>query len=258
MDVHAHPHTHGKKNWKSYFWEFLMLFLAVFCGFLAENQREHIVEKQRAKEYASSLLDDLISDTTNINELIFMYEGLSKNLDSFVTIVNSGNIRSTAGGKIYFYGNSADMNYRGAFHTTTINQIKSSGSIRYFPRQVQKKISEYDQYVEEMSQRQNNEPLYNMETRKYIEKIFDNSVLEEFGKIMPGFREQAGDTTMSLEKFKEINYPLLSYDPVLLKEYANNCFARKRNWRNRNLGFDLLKKIAIQLINDLKKEYHLK
>jgi hypothetical protein len=37
MEVHHHAHhDHGKKNWKSYFWEFLMLFLAVFCGFLAE------------------------------------------------------------------------------------------------------------------------------------------------------------------------------------------------------------------------------
>lgn len=37
MEVHHHAHhEHGKKNWKSYFWEFLMLFLAVFCGFLAE------------------------------------------------------------------------------------------------------------------------------------------------------------------------------------------------------------------------------
>ena len=36
MEVHHHTHaSHGKKNWKNYFWEFLMLFLAVFCGFLA-------------------------------------------------------------------------------------------------------------------------------------------------------------------------------------------------------------------------------
>jgi hypothetical protein len=39
MEVHHHAHNpaepHHKKNWKAYFWEFLMLFLAVFCGFLA-------------------------------------------------------------------------------------------------------------------------------------------------------------------------------------------------------------------------------
>ncbi|MEJ7674922.1 MAG: hypothetical protein WKF59_20040 [Chitinophagaceae bacterium] len=39
--------TKEKKTWKSYFWEFLMLFLAVFCGFLAEYQLEHKIEKDR-------------------------------------------------------------------------------------------------------------------------------------------------------------------------------------------------------------------
>jgi len=38
MEVHKHPHnvTH-KKKWGEYFLEFLMLFLAVFLGFVAEN-----------------------------------------------------------------------------------------------------------------------------------------------------------------------------------------------------------------------------
>jgi hypothetical protein len=54
MEVHHHTHAaHGKKTWKDYFWEFLMLFLAVFCGFLAEYQLEHIIEHQRAKVFAS-------------------------------------------------------------------------------------------------------------------------------------------------------------------------------------------------------------
>ena len=30
MEVHAHSHT-ARKKWTHYFWEFLMLFLAVFC-----------------------------------------------------------------------------------------------------------------------------------------------------------------------------------------------------------------------------------
>ena len=32
MEVHAHAHT-ARKKWTHYLWEFLMLFLAVFCGF---------------------------------------------------------------------------------------------------------------------------------------------------------------------------------------------------------------------------------
>jgi len=65
MEVHAHTHT-ARKKWTHYLWEFLMLFLAVFCGFLAENIREHKVEQQRAKEFARSLVQDLQNDTTAI------------------------------------------------------------------------------------------------------------------------------------------------------------------------------------------------
>jgi len=35
MEVHAQTQT-PRKKWIHYFCEFLMLFLAVFCGFLAE------------------------------------------------------------------------------------------------------------------------------------------------------------------------------------------------------------------------------
>ena len=51
MEVHKHPHhvTH-KKKWGEYLLEFLMLFLAVFLGFVAENIREHKVEREREKE----------------------------------------------------------------------------------------------------------------------------------------------------------------------------------------------------------------
>ncbi len=33
MEVHHHGHVHEKKKWKEYLSQFLMLFLAVFCGF---------------------------------------------------------------------------------------------------------------------------------------------------------------------------------------------------------------------------------
>ena len=67
MEIHHHAHHEGKKNWKSYIWEFLMLFLAVFCGFLAEYKLEHIIEHQREKKYMQLMIEDLKQDTTEIN-----------------------------------------------------------------------------------------------------------------------------------------------------------------------------------------------
>ena len=62
MEVHHHNHIKGKK-WTLYLWEFLMLFLAVFCGFLAENFRENIIEHKREMQYIKSMLADLSVDT---------------------------------------------------------------------------------------------------------------------------------------------------------------------------------------------------
>lgn len=68
MEVHHHPDLHHKpKKWKEYFLEFLMIFLAVTMGFIAENVREHFVEKRHEKGYMLSLLRDLEHDTTGIN-----------------------------------------------------------------------------------------------------------------------------------------------------------------------------------------------
>ena len=73
MEVHHHSHeSHGKKNWKSYFWEFLMLFLAVFCGFLAEYQLEHTIEKDREKQYIRS--GKKLSCIVFIHEFVLMYK----------------------------------------------------------------------------------------------------------------------------------------------------------------------------------------
>src|SRR5436190_4074040 len=69
MEVHAHTHS-ARKKWTHYFWEFLMLFLAVFCGFLAENIREHMIEVNRSQQYIHSLYEDLQSDTLKLANTI--------------------------------------------------------------------------------------------------------------------------------------------------------------------------------------------
>jgi len=69
MEVHAHTHSERKK-WTHYLWEFLMLFLAVFCGFLAENFREHTIEHQKEQKYILSMIVDAKTDTANIHTAI--------------------------------------------------------------------------------------------------------------------------------------------------------------------------------------------
>lgn len=50
-----------------------MLFLAVFCGFLAELQLEHRIENRKEKQIIAALYSDLKKDTVNLNDIIYRY-----------------------------------------------------------------------------------------------------------------------------------------------------------------------------------------
>jgi len=52
---------------KEYFKEFLMLFLAVFAGFLAESYLEYRTERHKEHDFLNSLKKDLVSDTLAID-----------------------------------------------------------------------------------------------------------------------------------------------------------------------------------------------
>jgi hypothetical protein len=71
MEVHHHSGGHqGPKHFKDYFQEFLMIFLAVTMGFLAENIREYITDNNHVVELVGQLKEDLVNDTANIQNLI--------------------------------------------------------------------------------------------------------------------------------------------------------------------------------------------
>ena len=130
MEVHHHSHTERKK-WTHYFWEFLMLFLAVFCGFMAEYQLEHKIEKNRAKEFASMLIDDLQKDTAAINFHIKFRETIYKNSDSLMYVLKYGSFEPDQDKIVKYFSVINDRRVLGASRGT-IDQLKHSGSLRYF------------------------------------------------------------------------------------------------------------------------------
>src|SRR5919107_4365308 len=90
MEVHAHDlHKVPGQGWKHYIFEFLMLFLAVFAGFLAENQREHIVEHHREKKFARRLLSDLRQDSIFFETRIKLLEERQKAYKRFLKIMTN-------------------------------------------------------------------------------------------------------------------------------------------------------------------------
>ena len=152
MEVHHHAnivdpdnHRHSRK-WTHYFWEFLMLFLAVTLGFFVENQREHFIERQRARQYAASLIEDLKIDSSELNQAILdtRYYALSADtllseLDKPINAQNDTILQQLTYRLIGY--NFYDPTL------STYNQIKNSGTLRYFNMVVIKKLNFYETAV---------------------------------------------------------------------------------------------------------------
>jgi hypothetical protein len=130
MESHAdHIHKAPSHGWKHYFFEFLMLFLAVFAGFLAENRREHFVEHPREKKFARRLLSDLRQDSIFFETRIKLLEKRQTAHKRFLNMMTDP-VRATDSAVMRGFvslltGTSND------FTTATYNQMKTSGSLRY-------------------------------------------------------------------------------------------------------------------------------
>jgi hypothetical protein len=149
MEVHHHPQT-PRKKWTHYFWEFLMLFLAVFCGFLAENQREHFVEQRREKQYIKSFIEDLKSDTGNYNRQIRYRTISQKRADSLIILLLSPE-RNRHVDSIYVCVERMGKGNLFLYNDRTIQQLKNSGDMRLISNQVASNlIMQYDQLVRDM------------------------------------------------------------------------------------------------------------
>ena len=255
MEVHAHTHTERKK-WTHYFWEFLMLFLAVFCGFLAENIREHRVEHLRAKEFAKSLVQDLQNDKSAINVQ-------KKSSEYFIAFTDSLLEHS----KIRLEGrNAAEFSFYTRFmywtvplswNRATFEQIKNSGSLRYFKNyQLLEKLMKYDGLVNQIEGEFNNHQTRGNMLLALINKIIDPGYHQGLSK----YRLLSLDTMSSdtRDYYFSTEIEPLETKRAEIREMLNMTVVQQRNLRfNIDTRLQPAKELANELINDLKKEYHL-
>jgi hypothetical protein len=245
MEVHAHTHT-PRKKWTHYLWEFIMLFLAVFCGFLAEYQLEHMIENQREKQYVESLAADLKDDTARLSEQILRQEKNVAMLDSLCFFLDTPQLAKKNGDVIYYAARMGPRSAPFVNNNRTFEQLKNSGSFRLIhnPKTSNRIMDYYAQFPWLRLLEEN----YNKEFDGYKSiavKIFDPGILR---------RQENKDGTIT----RSTDNPLLrSYDAGLLKELE--FYAVQMNGSRRSMipMLKTLKKTAEELIEYLQKQYHL-
>ena len=243
MEVHHHSHT-ARKKWTHYFWEFLMLFLAVFCGFLAENKREHMIENQRAKGLVSSLLNDLQRDTAQLNMLIKKREEKELVLDSLIGLLQKPP-ETIDRYSFYTFIAQALSYFKFSQSTGTISQLKNAGYLRYFSdNELIKNISDYEFWIQDYKSDEAIELEWITDKLKEFTAFnLDNSILSGvvFDKKLPS---GTGIVFYKPDGFQN------------LKAIVNEL--RLNNHFMLTVQAPRLKTIAEELMEYLHKKYHLK
>ena len=262
MEVHHHSPT-ARKKWTHYFWEFLMLFLAVFCGFLAENQREHYIEKHRAKQFAESLISDLRKDKAMVDTIILQI----KDLVLFIDHLNSYTQNKTIDQLDNFSlaSRAQPASYRPfAWNRATIDQIKNSGGLRYFSKMIVEKISDYDAFTHHLDEDQRGDIARVEDVARALSNVVDIGYPPEFSDMDPTTFSQLifHDSLFVIPAFNQmimLKKNLLTRDLNEVKKMVNLVLIQRPHLTTREqIELPKLKKDADLLIELLKKEYRLK
>lgn len=246
MEVHHHAHTERKK-WTHYLWEFIMLFLAVFCGFLAENQREHYIEHLREKQYMRSLLEDLQTDTATINRVhnrALIQIGF---LDSLIDLGNHIPVKAENIDKLYFLQGKTTRFLNIRFEDGTSSQLKNAGGMRLIRKEgVAKAIREYWDHIETLYRVRDRLELSGENIAEVSSRIFYNSYFI--------FSDDPFDRVKGIKPGAKFIYD----DQRLIAEYINRIATKALRTRIYLTELEEGLKSANSLVQIIKKEYHLK
>lgn len=252
MEVHHHTHaTHGKKNWKNYFWEFLMLFLAVFCGFLAEWKLEHVIEHSREKEFMESMVIDIKTDSSNLANMKSAFGYITIQIDSLLPFLKDNEHLDKNATEIYQHQVILNLYTKWTYSDRTIDQLKNSGTFRLIRNKaVSDGISKYDGFI-----------------RNYINDMQNSLIQKQWQGI-----NDAGNDIFKSSVFRAYfnsgnfishavvlpNTPyFLTKDKIVLEKFINKLdqYAVSLDWFRMNIDRALQQNKTLDSL--IRKEYHL-
>jgi len=227
-------HFPRKKSWR-YLFEFLMLFLAVFCGFLAENFRVQLSENKREKEFIHSILEDIKTDTLESSLTIKQLKGLKTGIDSVLILLASPDVFENSNDAYFLWSKNLGLEVF-VSNDRTIQQLKNSGDLRLIRSSVVSDgIMKYDQILKKYYAQSN--LMYGA-----LHDVTDYSQLFDF---------------ISLERNPYVPVPLTDQG----KKSLNEAYANLELWRRGLIGLiswlEVVNQEGEDLITLIHKEYQI-
>ena len=253
MEVHHHSHSQRKK-WTHYFWEFLMLFLAVSLGFYAENTREIILHKKEVKTQLNSMLSDLQSDITLFDSVTNRNSHGSQMADSLVELLRSDITNTT---EIYFAARTVTANL-GYYYTNSksFDQLKAAGLLRYINnKELLDSIGSYYASFQWLTNQIDLLRLKMDEIHKGNTRLFDSYVFQQMMKTI-----NVGSGLIGGQK-TTINKPSIKPDLLSTDTRDINIVSLNYHYYSSTIKFYIRNAIGLQnranrLTEKIKKEYN--
>lgn len=213
MEVH-HPHIHHtQKKWKEYFFEFVMIFLAVTLGFIAENLREHISERVKEKQYISGFIHDIKDDTAALRHVIEQDRRQVQGIDSMLKLAHAN--MSVDSNRRRFYYFATHYLYNSSLfksNDATLQQLKSTGDYRLIEKDhVTDSLTRYDAAIQSIYIQGEFYEIYFREILSRLDDLIDITVLGDTSFIKNG-------------EMMNIKFPAVRDDNEKLITFFNKLF----------------------------------
>jgi len=227
-----------------------MLFLAVFCGFLAEYQLEHVIENQREKQFMKSMVEDLEKDIAGLENESKLVKTQYEKLDSLTEMIYDEQLDQFHVTKMY----ELQRRYLYPLTLKLINrtelQLTNSGGMRLIRnKQVADSIIYYWTITELLYETKHNINVHRDRAKDISFILFNNKYYQH----KEGF---SVDFPLDPSKGEPA---LLTKNPAILSEFANRISHMsdllKFNYKRGRV--DRQASNAKRLIQLIKKEYHL-
>jgi hypothetical protein len=199
-----------KLKWSAYFLEFIMLFLAVTLGFMADSFRDKLSENEKEIEYIQSMIEDLEEDKVNIKKVL---EINKKRVESLALLSNlCFSYNGSNQDKVELNFNFIQVLIHPEFLTAadlTMQQLKNAGGMQFIKsKKAIKDILRYDTKLKEIANQQLYYENYQNKAIDIGTKIFD------VNKLFYIVRQPDVN-------FREVQFELLVEDAYLMKTFGN-------------------------------------
>jgi len=206
-----------------------------------------MIEHKREKEYMRSLIEDLQTDTVNLNSNMLLGEGVSIRIENLISFLNNGSSKDNVV-QLYKLNNQVGRVVNVNFEDRTSSQLKNGGNMRLIRNKaVADSIRSYWGDIKTMENISSRLEELRTKAADVLAQIFHN----KYVKLVDPLNPIPSDISVSPEA------KLINSDPELLALYSNRRQFTLTVLNNYIRNMKNVKSKAINLATFIRKEYHL-